>query len=86
MYQLLNYVCMYVCMNICMYICKYIYIYSYIYMYVGMYQLLTSFSKRYKSNYPHLQWIVTENGIADTTDILRPSFLIEHLLAIYQGL
>ena len=32
-----------------------------------------------------MPYIVTENGISDRTDILRPSYLIEHLLAMNQA-
>ena len=33
----------------------------------------------------HLPMIITENGMADRTDILRPAYLIEHLKAVEQA-
>mmetsp|Transcript_14791 Transcript_14791/g.43460 ORF Transcript_14791/g.43460 Transcript_14791/m.43460 type:complete len:665 (-) Transcript_14791:149-2143(-) len=44
----------------------------------GMYRVLRAFHKRY----PGMPMYVTENGISDATDVLRPSYLIEHLLAV----
>lgn len=44
----------------------------------GLYQLMLEIKKRY----PSLPQFITENGISDETDWLRPSYLIEHLLAI----
>lgn len=44
----------------------------------GLYFLLKEISKKYSE----LPIIITENGIADATDVLRPAYLIEHLKAI----
>lgn len=44
----------------------------------GLYVLLKEIQRRF----PDIPILVTENGIADATDILRPSYLIEHLAAI----
>ena len=44
----------------------------------GLYQIMLEIKKRY----PTLPQFITENGISDDTDWLRPSYLIEHLLAI----
>jgi beta-glucosidase/6-phospho-beta-glucosidase/beta-galactosidase len=44
----------------------------------GLYRLLKEVSLRF----PGLPIIITENGIADATDILRPAYLIEHLTAV----
>ena len=52
----------------------------------GAYLLLKEFSDRYKATHPGLKWIMTENGISDRTDILRPSFIIEHLLALNKAM
>lgn len=38
--------------------------------------------KQVHRRFPKLPIIVTENGMADETDILRPSYLIEHLMVI----
>ena len=43
----------------------------------GLYLLLKAFHKRYA-----LPIIVTENGVADSGDHLRPAYLLEHLLAV----
>lgn len=45
---------------------------------VGLYKTLKEIHERF----PSLPIIITENGISDDTDILRGSYLIEHLLAI----
>jgi len=47
----------------------------------GLYIVLKAFWDRY-SAYIKRGIIITENGISDATDILRPSYLMEHLLAI----
>jgi beta-glucosidase/6-phospho-beta-glucosidase/beta-galactosidase len=47
----------------------------------GLYLLLKEIHQRF----PGPPIIVTENGIADSTDILRPSYLIEHLQAVAQA-
>jgi beta-glucosidase/6-phospho-beta-glucosidase/beta-galactosidase len=44
----------------------------------GLYLLLKEIHQRFAS----LPIVVTENGIADSTDVLRPSYLIEHLQAV----
>ncbi|MBA0650341.1 hypothetical protein Goklo_017770 [Gossypium klotzschianum] len=47
----------------------------------GLFRLLIDFHERYK----HLKvpFIITENGIADETDVIRRPYLLEHLLAVY---
>lgn len=47
----------------------------------GLYLTLMQFYERYLTK-RKLPVIITENGISDSTDILRPSYLIEHLLAL----
>ena len=62
---------------------------------VGLYDLLNAFHARYKDDPDALfeartppqgaggyGYIITENGIADSTDILRGSYIVEHLAAI----
>ena len=44
----------------------------------GLYHMLKAFSKRFKG----LPIIVTENGVADDADIIRPAYLTEHLQAV----
>lgn len=44
----------------------------------GLYLLLRSVARRF----PSVPVIVTENGVADSTDVLRPAYLIEHLQAV----
>ncbi len=44
----------------------------------GLYTIMDEIHKRF----PNLPLYITENGISDATDWLRPSYLIEHLLAI----
>jgi beta-glucosidase/6-phospho-beta-glucosidase/beta-galactosidase len=44
----------------------------------GLYDLLKEIGRRF----PGLPVIVTENGISDSTDVLRPAYLLEHLAAI----
>jgi beta-glucosidase/6-phospho-beta-glucosidase/beta-galactosidase len=48
----------------------------------GLYLTLKEVHKKY----PELPVIITENGIADATDLLRPSYLIEHLMAIKEAM
>jgi beta-glucosidase/6-phospho-beta-glucosidase/beta-galactosidase len=43
----------------------------------GLYQLLKEIDQRF-----HLPIFITENGIADETDWIRPAYLIEHLKAV----
>lgn len=47
----------------------------------GFYKTLMEIHRRF----PLLPIIVTENGIADSTDILRPAYLLEHLAAVAQA-
>jgi beta-glucosidase/6-phospho-beta-glucosidase/beta-galactosidase len=47
----------------------------------GLYLLLKEIHQRFRG----LPIIVTENGISDSTDILRPSYLVEHLQAVAQA-
>ncbi|HXS99624.1 MAG TPA: family 1 glycosylhydrolase [Elusimicrobiota bacterium] len=47
----------------------------------GFYTTLMAVHRRF----PTLPIIVTENGIADSTDVLRPAYLLEHLAAIAQA-
>lgn len=47
----------------------------------GLYWLLENIHKRF----PKLPIIITENGIGDSTDILRPSYLIEHLMVVAEA-
>ncbi len=57
----------------------------------GLFLLLKQFHNRYNMNFAHrtshtpLPIIITENGIADSSDILRPSYILEHLLAIAEA-
>ena len=44
----------------------------------GLYHLLKSFHRRF----PTLPIIMTENGVADDADAIRPLYIAEHLLAI----
>jgi beta-glucosidase/6-phospho-beta-glucosidase/beta-galactosidase len=44
----------------------------------GFYYMLKEVARRF----PGLPIVVTENGISDATDILRPSYLLEHLQAV----
>lgn len=30
-----------------------------------------------------MRFVVTENGIADDKDVLRPAYMVEHLLAVF---
>jgi len=58
----------------------------------GLYALLKDFNNRYNRHFTNrktrnqLPIIITENGIAETGDTLRPSYMIEHLLAIKQAM
>merc|ERR1712146_704520 len=49
----------------------------------GIATLLTAFHERYNGSLP---FFITENGIADRTDILRPPYLVEHLIGIRAAL
>ncbi len=46
----------------------------------GLYRLLLAFNQRYKEY--SFNYIVTENGMADETDVLRRPYLLEHLIAL----
>ncbi|MBQ47501.1 MAG: hypothetical protein CMP10_08515, partial [Zetaproteobacteria bacterium] len=59
----------------------------------GLYELLLTFNQRYNKDFVgrtesnqqekgEIPFIITENGISDSADILRPSYLVEHLAAI----
>jgi beta-glucosidase/6-phospho-beta-glucosidase/beta-galactosidase len=48
----------------------------------GLYWLLQNINSRF----PKLPIIITENGIGDGTDILRPSYLIEHLMVVHKAI
>ncbi|MCY4380749.1 MAG: family 1 glycosylhydrolase [Proteobacteria bacterium] len=52
----------------------------------GLYQILMDFHTRYKKRNPSLEYIITENGIADDTDLVRMPYLIEHLLAVHHAI
>lgn len=40
--------------------------------------------KKVKKNYAGLPIIITENGIADATDVLRPAYMVEHLKVVQE--
>jgi beta-glucosidase/6-phospho-beta-glucosidase/beta-galactosidase len=44
----------------------------------GLYLLLKEIGRRF----PGLPVVVTENGVSDSTDILRPAYMLEHLAAL----
>jgi len=48
----------------------------------GLYKILKEFDHRYN----HIPFIITENGIADQNDWVRPAYLIEHLAAIRKSM
>ncbi|KAK6265232.1 hypothetical protein QUC31_016069 [Theobroma cacao] len=50
----------------------------------GLFRMLIQFHERYK----HLKvpFIITENGVSDETDVIRPPYLLEHLLAVYAAM
>ncbi len=59
----------------------------------GLYDILKKANKRYniKKRYRSkhakiLPFIITENGVADETDLFRPAYLAEHLAAIHQAM
>merc|ERR1711966_327221 len=43
----------------------------------GLHQELSKFYRRYK-----LPIMITENGLADSSDVLRPAYILEHMVAI----
>lgn len=46
----------------------------------GLYRVLLKFHERYK--HLNLPFIITENGVSDTTDLIRRPYILEHLLAV----
>ena len=49
----------------------------------GLYEVLTYLNEKYNKDQDRkIPFWITENGISDTTDILRPSYFIEHLMAV----
>lgn len=57
----------------------------------GFFEVLQAFDRRYNGPRRHRNskllpiWI-TENGISDSTDILRPSYVVEHLAAVHHAI
>jgi beta-glucosidase/6-phospho-beta-glucosidase/beta-galactosidase len=50
----------------------------------GLYHTLWSFHQRYNTpRKTNVRFVVTENGIADDKDVLRPAYMVEHLLAVF---
>ena len=52
---------------------------------VGLYQVLKEAKEVYLKD-KDLPILVVENGVADSRDIFRPAYIIEHLLAIHQAI
>lgn len=50
----------------------------------GLFRMLLQFHDRYK--HLNIPFIITENGVADETDVIRRPYLLEHLLAIYAAM
>ncbi|EXB94370.1 Beta-glucosidase-like protein [Morus notabilis] len=50
----------------------------------GLYRMLLQFHERYK--HLNVPFIITENGVADETDLVRQPYLLEHLLAVYAAM
>ncbi|KAH7573337.1 hypothetical protein ACOSP7_006946 [Xanthoceras sorbifolium] len=50
----------------------------------GLYRMLIQFHERYK--HLNIPFIISENGVADETDLIRRPYLIEHLLAVYAAM
>ena len=48
----------------------------------GFYLTLKSVYEHYFSKRPAIPIWITENGISDATDLLRPAYLVEHLMAV----
>ncbi len=48
----------------------------------GLYYILQSIHQKF----PKVPIIITENGIGDATDIIRPSYMIEHLMAVKKAI
>lgn len=54
----------------------------------GLLKVLLKFHRRYPHTDPALRFhsvVITEAGIADATDMLRPAHLVEHLLAVREA-
>lgn len=63
----------------------------------GMYEILKTFHERYNVNFEKrsekdkaakriIPFVITENGISDASDIIRPAYLVEHLTAIKKAM
>ena len=60
----------------------------------GFYEILSLVHERYnvqrryrdKDDETILPLIITENGVSDSTDNIRPAYLIEHLLAVHKAM
>jgi beta-glucosidase/6-phospho-beta-glucosidase/beta-galactosidase len=63
----------------------------------GIFHILNDFNKRYNISHKNrtadasgkfrvIPFIITENGIADASDILRPAYTVEHLLAVHHAI
>jgi beta-glucosidase/6-phospho-beta-glucosidase/beta-galactosidase len=62
----------------------------------GLFQLLSEFNNRYNVQKERrvsrdgviktIPFVVSENGISDSTDILRPAYTVEHLLAVHHAI
>ncbi|WOH13090.1 hypothetical protein DCAR_0832599 [Daucus carota subsp. sativus] len=50
----------------------------------GLFRMLMHFHERYK--HLNLPFIITENGVADETDLIRRPYMLEHLLALYAAM
>lgn len=50
----------------------------------GLYKVVNQFWERYSTKAEGI--FITENGISDATDILRPSYILEHLVAVGQAI
>jgi beta-glucosidase/6-phospho-beta-glucosidase/beta-galactosidase len=46
----------------------------------GLYEIIHKLNKRYA--HKKLPYVITENGVADATDLTRPAYLVEHLKVI----
>jgi len=53
----------------------------------GFYETLKQFHNRYGNDdaVKFNSYIITENGVSDGTDIFRPAYIVEHLLALRQA-
>lgn len=50
----------------------------------GLYRMLLQFHERYK--HLNVPFIITENGVSDTSDLIRQPYLLEHLLAVHAAM